>query len=116
MSSPNTDELGRLIAVGVEAVIEDGLNDNGQPRTHADELEAFKNETRFLRTRSTIWGALVVLFVAALAFVFAFENILADWSWSDSLPKNPIKAADKLLEISPIIVRRFKLVMREWLI
>ena len=107
MDSQSSGELGRLIETGVEVTVrvEGELND-AQPRSHADELEAFKEETRFLRTRSIIWGSLVVLFTAGLVFVFAFEEILANWSWSGILPKNPAVAADRVLDISPIIVRR----------
>jgi hypothetical protein len=107
MSSQSHDELGRLIETGIEAVVENELSDsqNGRPLSHADQLEAFQRETRFLRTRSIVWGALIVLFVAGLAVVFAFEGILADWSWSGTLPKNPASAADKILAISPVIVR-----------
>ena len=107
MSSQN-DQLGRLIETGVEAIIDNDLNDSGgnsHPRSYADELEAFKEETRFLRMRSIIWGALFVLFVVALAIVFAFEGTLAEWSWSGALPKDPAKAAEKILAISPVIVR-----------
>jgi hypothetical protein len=115
MSSQSNDQLGRLIETGVETIIDDELNDsrqNGHPRSHADELEAFKNETRFLRMRSIIWGTLIILFAAALAFVFAFEQTLADWSWSGTLPKDPAKAAGKILAISPVIVRDIGLVLK----
>jgi len=112
MSSQSNDQLGRLIETGIDAIIDDDSSQTGHPRSHADQLEAFKNETRFLRTRSIIWGTLIVLFVAALAFVFAFEQTLADWSWSGTLPKDPAKAAEKILAISPIIVRDIGLVLK----
>ena len=108
MTSQTNGEIGRLIEAGVEAVIENELNEsNGHPRSYADELEAFKKETRFLRVRSIVWGVLIVLFVVALAIVFAFEGILADWSWSGTLPRDPAMAAEKILTISPVIVRAF---------
>jgi hypothetical protein len=115
MSSQNNNDLGGLIQAGVTIVTEE-LDEpvlNGHPRGHADELEAFKRETILLRTRSIIWGALIVLFATALAFVFAFEGKLADWSWSGTLPRDPAAAADNILAISPVIVRVTRFVFGE---
>jgi hypothetical protein len=108
----NPGELDRLIETGVGIVAEE-LNDSSQNVHLQNELEAFNNETRFLRTRSIVWGALLVLFVAGLAFVFTFEENLADWSWSGTLPRNPVLAAEKILAISPIFVRAFWILSRK---
>jgi hypothetical protein len=109
MSNQTNDVLGRLIEVGVESDTDEHQY-SVAPRTYAEELEVFREETRFLRTRSVIWGALIALFVFGLAFVFGFEGTLADWSWSGTLPKNPTRAADKILAIAPVLVSYFGLV------
>jgi hypothetical protein len=106
MSAQRNGELDRLIETGVD-IVEEELNDSSQNVHLQSELEAFNNETRVLRTRSIVWGALLVLFVAGLGFVFTFEANLADWSWSGTLPRNPVLAAEKILAISPIFVRAF---------
>lgn len=90
-------------------------NDDGEQRTDSDyhdpdsgyaqELERYKKESHFLRTRAIIWGILIVLFILGLSFVFKFEDQLAEWSWTATLPKNPDKAAAKILAVSPVIVR-----------
>ena len=105
-TNQTNDVLAPLIAAGVESIV-DEHHASVHPRTYDEELEAFKNETRFLRTRSMVSGALIVLFTFGLAFVFGCEEILSDWSWSGKLPKNPARAADKILAISPVIVSHF---------
>lgn len=112
MTSQNQDNgsINRLVEAGMEAVEEelnsDSHQQNGHHRSHAEEIEAYEDETRFLRTRAIIWGTLTFLFVIGLAFVFSFQNTLADWSWSGTLPRNSVSAAAKILAISPVIVRR----------
>lgn len=105
-NQPN-DPIDQLIQAGVEVVadeIEHEQNGHHQP-THEEQIEAYKAETRYLRRRSIVWGAVTVLFVAGLAVVFGLESTLADWSWSGTLPRDANSAAQKVLAISPIIVR-----------
>lgn len=104
------DPMAQLIQTGVGVVeheIEHEQNGHHQP-TYEEQIEAYIAETRYLQRRSIVWGAVTVLFVAALAVVFWLESTLEDWSWSGTLPKNADIAAQKVLTISPIIVRTSK--------
>jgi len=104
MTSHNNGELDHLIETGFEVAVE--VEPSAQrSHSYAEELEAYKKETRFLRTRAIVWGTLTALFVLGLVFVFHFQEQLARWSWSGNLPKNPDQAAAKILSISPVIVR-----------
>jgi membrane dipeptidase len=94
MTSQNNSEQDRLIDP-----------DPHSSTGYAQELEAYKKESRFLRTRAIVWGALTVLFVLGLVSVFQFQEQLAEWSWTGTLPRNPDLAAAKILAISPVIVR-----------
>lgn len=93
--------------------VEPEQNGHHQP-THEEQIEAYMAETRYLQRRSIVWGALTVLFVAALAVVFGLEGTLGNWSWSGKLPKNADAAAQRVLTISPIIVRISSIYLTSW--
>jgi membrane dipeptidase len=60
--------------------------------------------SRATMARTVIWGLLTLVFAIGLVLVFVFEDNLARWSWSDSLPKDPVAAARKVLGVAPVIV------------
>jgi membrane dipeptidase len=112
-SHNNGDELDHLIETSVEVVIEAEESATGRqhPQSYAEALEAYKEETRFVRTRAIVWGTLTALFVLGLVFVFYFQDQLATWSLSGNLPRNPDLAALKILATSPVIDGHIDLAM-----
>ncbi|EPQ57639.1 hypothetical protein GLOTRDRAFT_38729 [Gloeophyllum trabeum ATCC 11539] len=54
------------------------------------------------KVRAVVHGLLTVLFVAGLV-VFLLLSTNHEWPWKGSLPKDPLKAAQKILEASPVI-------------
>jgi hypothetical protein len=59
--------------------------------------------------RATVWGALTVLFVTGLFGMLLFQDWFAgkEWflGWTDRLPRDPMMAAMRIMDIAPVIVR-----------
>ena len=102
MTSRHNDELESLLSSGFGRTVDDLEGSNVHcPRTRTDR----EDKILFLRLRSVIWDALVLILFLGLAFVFAFQKNIADWAWSGTLPRNPALAASRILDLAPIIVR-----------
>jgi membrane dipeptidase len=105
MTSRHNDELESLIGSNFRRAADelDGSNVHC-PSTRSEEWED-REEILFLRLRSVIWDALALILFLGLAFVFVFQDNMADWAWSGTLPRNPALAASRILDLAPIIVR-----------
>jgi hypothetical protein len=59
------------------------------------------------KVRRIVWGALTLLFVAALVLLVGFQGIFGDpfAEWLGVLPKDPMLAALVILDRAPVIVR-----------
>jgi len=58
------------------------------------------------KIRSMVWGLLTLAFTVALVVLIGFEHKLGDSfkAWLGSLPKDPTRAACKIMDEAPVIV------------
>jgi membrane dipeptidase len=83
---------------------QDPLLANQQNRNDED-YEEYRLSSHATLLRTSVWGVLTVLFVLGLVLVFCFEDRFAEWPWSGVLPKDPMLAAKRIMDIAPVIVR-----------
>jgi hypothetical protein len=78
---------------------------NGQQSHNDEDYEEYRLRSRAALLRTSVWAALTVLFLLGLVLAFFFEDRFAEWPWSESLPKDPMRAALKVMDNAPVIVR-----------
>ncbi|TFK53894.1 hypothetical protein OE88DRAFT_1128995 [Heliocybe sulcata] len=64
--------------------------------------DAHARELRAAKVRAVVHGLLTVLFVVGVV-VFVVLGFNHDWPWGGRLPKDPLKAAQKILDAAPVI-------------
>jgi len=81
------------------------------------EYDAAQRDSRVLRNRVFVWSALAALFVVAVVVVLIDPAFIRDFGLSGKLPRDPQLAAQRLLDIAPVIVcilpRIFRLSLTE---
>ncbi|KAF9231912.1 membrane dipeptidase-domain-containing protein [Melanogaster broomeanus] len=79
--------------------------ESGQRNYAHDDSEFAPSQQRShaLRIRSVVWAVLGVVFVIGVVFALVDPGHLRDYGWSGKLPRDPVLAADRLLDSAPVI-------------
>ncbi|KAH7888424.1 membrane dipeptidase-domain-containing protein [Phlebopus sp. FC_14] len=67
------------------------------------EFEAAQRRSRGILIRSIVWSILGIFFVVGVVLALIDPGHLRDRGWSGKLPRNPDLAAQRLLDIAPVI-------------
>lgn len=62
------------------------------------------DDSRAVRNRVFVWSALAVIFIIAVVVVLVDPRFISDFGLSGKLPRDPQIAAQRLLDIAPVIV------------
>jgi membrane dipeptidase len=81
------------------------MSSEREPLISSVEDETVQRDSRTLRNRALVWSVLVVvvIFVAVVALVD--PSFVSDIGLSGKLPRDPKLAAQRVLDIAPVIVR-----------
>ncbi|KAH7912281.1 membrane dipeptidase-domain-containing protein [Hygrophoropsis aurantiaca] len=78
---------------------------NGQRNyAHDDsEFHEAQNKARALKIRMVVWGVLLVVFIVGVVLALVDPGSLRDLGWSGKLPRDPDLAAQRILNVAPVI-------------
>ena len=81
--------------------------ESGQRNYARDDAEfaVAQQRSRTAHVRSVVWAALGVVFVVGIILALVDPVHLRDYGWSGKLPRDPVIAAQRLLDSAPVIVR-----------
>ncbi|KAG1745536.1 membrane dipeptidase-domain-containing protein [Suillus paluster] len=79
------------------------MSSENEPLIPSAEYETVRQDPHILRNRIIVWSALAVLFIVAVVVALVDPGFISDFGLSGKLPRDPELAAQRLLNIAPVI-------------